>query len=125
MFTARMLCELFVGVQTVTNVIGCSLLTLLICVFASVLGSVVDPEDEDGNMAEDDVAAAKSNHIKFGDCYINDSRTLSFAMTNHSKTDCIKFQWPEHPQLKYAPMVSVLASLASNASRCCSDIFSF
>ena len=72
------------------------------------ISAPIDPEQEDGNMADDDVQAAKSNHIKFGDCFISDSRTLGFSMTNHSANDCIRFQWPEHPQLKFSPMVRKL-----------------
>lgn len=50
-----------------------------------------------------DILAAKSNLIKFGDSAIGESKTLSFTMTNHSTTDCIKFVWPEHTALKFAP----------------------
>lgn len=63
---------------------------------------------EEGNMAEDDVAAAKPNLIRFGDCFINEPRTLSFSMRNHSKTDCLRFAWPDHPQLKFSPQVGHL-----------------
>ncbi|XP_013405663.1 hydrocephalus-inducing protein [Lingula anatina] len=68
----------------------------------------VDPEKEEGNMAEEDVEAAKSNHVHFGDCYINEPRTLTFTMTNHSKTDCVRFQWPDHDQLTFSPKVGHL-----------------
>lgn len=47
--------------------------------------------------------AAKPNLIKFGDCAIRESRTLTFTMTNHSQKDCIKFVWPEHPYLTFSP----------------------
>lgn len=67
-----------------------------------------DPEQEEGNMADDDVQAAKSNHIRFGDCFINEPRILSFSMTNQSKTDCIRFSWPDHPQLKFSPQAGHL-----------------
>ena len=49
--------------------------------------------------------AAKPNLIQFGDCYVNENRTLNLTMTNHSKTDCVRFQWPEHPQVKFSPQV--------------------
>ncbi|XP_069113582.1 hydrocephalus-inducing protein homolog isoform X2 [Argopecten irradians] len=68
----------------------------------------VDPENEEGNMAEDDVGAAKPNLMKFGDCAIGEPRTLTFAMTNHSKTDIYRFQWPENAQLKFSPNVGHL-----------------
>ncbi|KAL3860158.1 hypothetical protein ACJMK2_010318 [Sinanodonta woodiana] len=68
----------------------------------------IDPESDESSLAEDDVAAAKPNLISFGDCYINEPRTLTFAMTNHSKTDSIRFQWSDHPQLKFIPQVGHL-----------------
>ncbi|CAH1779299.1 unnamed protein product [Owenia fusiformis] len=72
------------------------------------IATTADPENQEGNNADDDVAAAKSNHIRFGDCYINEPRTLTFTMTNHSKTDCVRFLWPEQPQIKFAPQVGHL-----------------
>ncbi len=71
----------------------------------------IDPEQEEGSMADDDVPAAKSNFIQFGDCFINEPRNLTFSMTNHSKVDCVRFQWPEHQQLKFAPQVSTRTKL--------------
>ena len=52
--------------------------------------------------------AAKPNLIRFGDCFINEPRTLSFSLRNHSKTDCLRFAWPEHPQLKFSPQIGHL-----------------
>ena len=54
------------------------------------------------------LAAAKSNHIQFGDCYISDPKVLTFAMTNHSKSDVMRFQWPAHDQMKFSPMTGHL-----------------
>ena len=51
------------------------------------------------------VSAAKPNLINFGDCFVNEPRTLTFSLTNHSKTDSVRFVWPEHPQLKFSPTV--------------------
>ncbi|KAK7505819.1 hypothetical protein BaRGS_00003090 [Batillaria attramentaria] len=75
---------------------------------SSIPQTLVAPEDQEGNMAEDDVAAAKPNLMKFGDCYINEARSLALTMTNHSKTDCVRFSWPEHPQLRFSPQVGHL-----------------
>ncbi|XP_074644164.1 hydrocephalus-inducing protein homolog [Tubulanus polymorphus] len=68
----------------------------------------IDPEKQEGNMADDDVEAAKANHIHFGDCYIKEPRVMSFTLTNHSKEDCIRFVWPEIPELKYSPQIGHL-----------------
>ena len=54
------------------------------------------------------LAAAKSNHIQFGDCYINTPKVLTFAMTNHSKSDIMRFHWPPHDQLKFSPQIGHL-----------------
>ncbi|XP_025115052.1 hydrocephalus-inducing protein-like isoform X4 [Pomacea canaliculata] len=66
------------------------------------------PEDLEGNMADVNVAAARPNLMVFGNCYINEPRTLSLTMTNHSKTDCIRFSWPDHPHLRFCPQVGHL-----------------
>ncbi|KAK3085440.1 hypothetical protein FSP39_003318 [Pinctada imbricata] len=68
----------------------------------------IEIDMEEGNMAEDDITAAKPNLIRFGDCFINEPRTLSFTMTNHSKTDTVRFAWPDHPQLKFSPQIGHL-----------------
>jgi len=53
-------------------------------------------------------AASKSNVMRFGDVYIGESRTLSFAMTNHSEFP-VRFVWPaENPQIKFSPCVGQL-----------------
>ena len=51
--------------------------------------------------------AAKSNLIKFGNCYISESRTCSFAMTNHSESN-VRFVWPDLPHLRFVPRVGHL-----------------
>ncbi|XP_059164892.1 hydrocephalus-inducing protein homolog isoform X11 [Physella acuta] len=68
----------------------------------------IDPENELIASADDSIEAAKSNLMNFGDCYINESKTLNLTMTNHSKTDCVRFQWPSHPQFKFSPEVGHL-----------------
>ena len=46
--------------------------------------------------------------INFGDVYINETCTLSFSMTNHSKTEVYRLQWPEHANLKFSPTLAHL-----------------
>ena len=50
-------------------------------------------------------SAAPSNLIQFGDCHVTEPRQLSFTMRNHSATDTVRFQWPDHPQVKFSPTV--------------------
>uniref|UniRef100_A0A2C9K9X8 HYDIN/VesB/CFA65-like Ig-like domain-containing protein n=1 Tax=Biomphalaria glabrata TaxID=6526 RepID=A0A2C9K9X8_BIOGL len=68
----------------------------------------VEPENELGNMAEEDVDAAKSNVMNFSDCYINESCTLNLTMTSHSTTDCVRFQWPDYPEFTFSPQIGHL-----------------
>ncbi|CAL1528044.1 unnamed protein product, partial [Lymnaea stagnalis] len=75
------------------------------------IGSVnqsIEPEKELGSMADDDIEAAKCNVMNFGDCYPNSSRTLSLTMSNHSKTDCVRFQWPDNADFTFSPQVGHL-----------------
>ncbi|XP_033625714.1 hydrocephalus-inducing protein homolog [Asterias rubens] len=57
---------------------------------------------------DNQVSAVASNHIHFGHCHIGESYQLTFTMTNHNATDTVRFQWPEHPQLKFCPSVGHL-----------------
>ncbi|XP_071173399.1 hydrocephalus-inducing protein homolog isoform X10 [Mytilus edulis] len=69
---------------------------------------------EDSALPDDDIAAAKPNLINFGDIYVNESCTLSFSMTNNSKTDVYRLQWPENANLKFTP---TLGHLHPNSSK--------
>lgn len=53
-----------------------------------------EPEASD-LLADEDLAALKSNSIHFGDCYINERKQLLFTMKNTSKTQCYRFEWQE------------------------------
>jgi hydrocephalus-inducing protein len=52
-----------------------------------------DPESSD-LLADEDLAALKSNSIHFGDCYINERKQLLFTIRNVSQTQCYRFEWP-------------------------------
>jgi len=51
--------------------------------------------------------ATKSNVLKFGDCHINQPRTLAFTMSNRSEHS-LRFVWPDLPHLKYVPRIGHL-----------------
>ncbi|XP_071959113.1 hydrocephalus-inducing protein homolog isoform X2 [Antedon mediterranea] len=70
--------------------------------------SYIDDNDIENLIGDEEVIAAPSNLIHFRDCHIGEQRQLTFTMTNHSKTDTVRFQWPEHPQLKFLPAVGHL-----------------
>nr|XP_006823299.1 PREDICTED: hydrocephalus-inducing protein homolog [Saccoglossus kowalevskii] len=68
----------------------------------------INNENIEALLSQEEVSAAPSNLINFGDCHIGEPRTLSFTMTNHSKADIVRFQWPEHPECKFSPMIGHL-----------------
>jgi hydrocephalus-inducing protein len=53
------------------------------------------------------VAAAKSNVLKFGDCRINEPRTLALTMSNRSDQS-VRFAWPDLAHLKFSPRIGHL-----------------
>lgn len=53
-----------------------------------------EPEASD-LLADEDLAALKSNSIHFGDCYMNERKQLLFTMKNTSRTQCYRFEWQE------------------------------
>ena len=69
------------------------------------LDTYTDVEQLEGNMADDDVMAAKDNVLKLGDCYIGQEKATTVTLTNHHATDCFRFQWPDHPNLTFKPKV--------------------
>ncbi|XP_077982980.1 hydrocephalus-inducing protein homolog isoform X2 [Glandiceps talaboti] len=74
----------------------------------NIHGYMMENENAESFLDQEEIAAAPSNLINFGDCHIGEPRTLSFTMTNHSKDDIIRFQWPEHTELKFSPTIGHL-----------------
>ncbi|ESO91099.1 hypothetical protein LOTGIDRAFT_122343, partial [Lottia gigantea] len=87
----------------------------------SVTSDKIEPEQEEGNMADDDVAgrlAVIGHEIILAQnliFYLNRAtvlqlklKTVMFSMTNHNTSDCIRFQWPTHPELKFVPQIGHL-----------------
>ncbi|XP_033116735.1 hydrocephalus-inducing protein homolog isoform X2 [Anneissia japonica] len=70
--------------------------------------SFIDDSDIENLVGAEEVMAAPSNLIHFRDCHIGEPRQLTFTMTNHSEADTVRFQWPDHPQLKFLPTVGHL-----------------
>ncbi|XP_043935458.1 hydrocephalus-inducing protein homolog [Protopterus annectens] len=66
-------------------------------------------EYADGQLEQDDVEAARMDHIQFGDCHIGKAYQVTFTMTNHSKTEAVKFEWPtEVSCVRFCPQVGHL-----------------
>ena len=47
--------------------------------------------------------AARENHLHFGHFAVGETRQLIFALTNHSPSTAIRFQWPSLPNLTFTP----------------------
>ena len=49
-------------------------------------------------------SAPKTNHLNFGDVYLNEKRQMSFTLSNHSKDDLVRFEFPaDHSYLAFTP----------------------
>ena len=47
--------------------------------------------------------AARENHLHFGRFAVGETRQLIFALTNHSPSTAVRFQWPSLPNLTFTP----------------------
>ncbi|KAM3920677.1 hydrocephalus-inducing protein homolog [Leptodactylus fuscus] len=59
----------------------------------------------EGQLEDDVVEAARTEHIVFGDCYIGHQYHVTFTMTNRSQTDAMKFEWLLDTPLEFSPKV--------------------
>nr|XP_056718300.1 hydrocephalus-inducing protein homolog [Euleptes europaea] len=57
---------------------------------------------------EDDIAEARTDYIQFGDCYIGKTYQTTFTITNHSKSEVMRFEWPVWGPLQFSPQVGHL-----------------
>lgn len=55
-----------------------------------------------GGVVADDVSAAQNNHLHFGECFIGETRQISFFLNNRS-SDAVRFQWPSHDDVTFVP----------------------
>ncbi|XP_075045519.1 hydrocephalus-inducing protein homolog [Mixophyes fleayi] len=65
-------------------------------------GEIVTPE---GQLEDDIVEAARTDHIVFGDCHIGRQYQVTFTMTNRSQSDAMRFEWPLEDPLEFSPQV--------------------
>nr|XP_008176380.2 hydrocephalus-inducing protein homolog [Chrysemys picta bellii] len=62
-------------------------------------------ENAEGQLEEDRVEAAREDHIQFGDCHIGRPYQVTFTITNRSKADVMRFEWPAAASLVFSPQV--------------------
>ncbi|CAM5150043.1 unnamed protein product [Eretmochelys imbricata] len=65
-------------------------------------------ENAEGQLEEDRVEAAREDHIQFGDCHIGKPYQVTFTITNRSKADVMRFEWPAAASLVFSPQVGHL-----------------
>ncbi|XP_062817752.1 hydrocephalus-inducing protein homolog isoform X1 [Anolis carolinensis] len=68
------------------------------------------------HLGESTAETARLDHIWFGDCIVGKPYQATFTITNHSKTDAMRFEWPAlNPHLTFSPQVGHLhASCSKN-----------
>ncbi|XP_059569698.1 hydrocephalus-inducing protein homolog [Alligator mississippiensis] len=65
-------------------------------------------ENAEGQLEDDIVEATKADHIQFGDCHIGKPYQVTFSITNHSKADVMRFEWPSGAPFNFSPQVGHL-----------------
>ncbi|XP_069882349.1 hydrocephalus-inducing protein homolog isoform X1 [Dipodomys merriami] len=73
---------------------------------ASDVSEVLEIAEE--SAMEDLIAAALIDHIQFGYCHIGTGYNVSFTITNHSKANVIRFEWPALATLTFSPQTGHL-----------------
>ncbi|NWX91311.1 HYDIN protein, partial [Nothoprocta pentlandii] len=76
----------------------------------NIHGLVADSNEEatEGNMEEDLIEAARVDHIQFGGCHVGAPYQVTFTITNHSKSEAMRFEWLAGPPFHFSPQVGHL-----------------
>ncbi|MEE6500185.1 hypothetical protein FKM82_003696, partial [Ascaphus truei] len=73
------------------------------------LDNIHSPGEEaitpEGPLEEDVVEATRTDHVHFGDCHIGQEYQVTFTMTNRSKVDAMRFEWPLGSHLHFSPQI--------------------
>ncbi|KAG8143780.1 hypothetical protein E2320_000954, partial [Naja naja] len=74
----------------------------------NVHSPVADAEDIEGQLDENTGEAVRTDYIQFGDCHIGKLYQAAFSITNHSKLDVMRFEWPAVGPCQFSPQVGHL-----------------
>uniref|UniRef100_A0A7M4E0K8 HYDIN axonemal central pair apparatus protein n=1 Tax=Crocodylus porosus TaxID=8502 RepID=A0A7M4E0K8_CROPO len=82
----------------------------------NIHGLVDSIEENAEGQLEDDIVeespflflATKADHIQFGDCHIGKPYQVTFSVTNRSKADVMRFEWPSGTPFNFSPQVGHL-----------------
>ncbi|XP_069073573.1 hydrocephalus-inducing protein homolog [Pleurodeles waltl] len=72
------------------------------------LASLISLENAEGQLEDDQVEATRTDHLHFGDCHIGKPYQATFTMTNRSKSDVMRFEWPAEAPVRFSPQVGHL-----------------
>jgi len=56
------------------------------------------------------------NVMHLGRCNVAEPKTVSLTLTNHSDTDSVRFQWPQHSAITFSPRLGHLHPRRSKVS---------
>ncbi|XP_054856814.1 hydrocephalus-inducing protein homolog [Eublepharis macularius] len=65
-------------------------------------------ENAERHLEEDFAENARVDCIQFGDCHIGKVYQTTFTITNHSRSDVMRFEWPTWGPLQFSPQVGHL-----------------
>ncbi|XP_032051538.1 hydrocephalus-inducing protein homolog [Aythya fuligula] len=65
-------------------------------------------ETSEGDLEEDTIEAVRADHIQFGDCHIGKPYQATFTITNRSRAEAMRFEWPAGPPFHFSPQVGHL-----------------
>uniref|UniRef100_A0A670KA82 HYDIN axonemal central pair apparatus protein n=1 Tax=Podarcis muralis TaxID=64176 RepID=A0A670KA82_PODMU len=72
--------------------------------------SLITGTDSERHLEENTAEAPRIDCVQFGDCHIGRSYQASCTITNHSKSDVMRFEWPTSGPLHFSPQVGHLHS---------------
>jgi len=58
------------------------------------------------------------NVMHLGRCNVAEPKTVSLTLTNHSDTDSVRFQWPQHSAITFSPRLGHLHPRRSKVIQC-------
>ncbi|NXQ26120.1 HYDIN protein, partial [Alaudala cheleensis] len=62
----------------------------------------------DSSLKKDIIEAVRVNHIQFGDCPVGKPCCRTFTITNHTRTEVMRFEWEADAPFQFSPKVGHL-----------------
>ncbi|NXK55437.1 HYDIN protein, partial [Chauna torquata] len=76
----------------------------------NIHGLVADSTEKntESDLEEDIIEAARVDHIQFGDCHVGKPYQVTFTITNRSRVEAMRFEWPAGTPFHFSPQVGHL-----------------